>query len=85
MRIEQTSVESQKPRERKHIFFSKSLSQNETSVKVPGYSQSLCGDPNFQSPIGGIVLVVVDVAVIWIKSPHNALVASLTDRLNSSD
>jgi hypothetical protein len=40
---------------------------------------SLCGDPNFQSPIGGVVLVVIDVAVVWMKSPHNvlAVVASL--------
>ena len=36
-----------------------------------GYSQSLCGDLNFRSPIGGVVLVVVDVAVVWMKSPHN--------------
>jgi hypothetical protein len=42
-----------------------------------GYSQSLCGDLNFRSPIGGAVLVVVDVAVVWMKSPHNVLVASL--------
>ena len=63
---------------RKHVFFSKSLSQIETSLKVPRYSQSLCGDLNFQSPIGGVVVVVVDVACIWISAPHNALVASLT-------
>ena len=44
---------------------------------MPGYSQSLCGNLNFHSPIGGVVLVVVDVAVAWIKLPHNALVASL--------
>ena len=44
---------------------------------MPGYSQSLCGDPNFRSPIGDVVLVVVDVAVVWMKSPHNVLVASL--------
>ena len=74
MRIEQTSVESQKPRERKHFFF---LSLCHTSLKVSGYSQSLCGDLNFRSPIGGVVLVVVDVAVIWMKSPHNELVARL--------
>jgi len=44
---------------------------------VPGYSQSLCSNLNFHSPIGNVVLVVVDVAVAWIKLPHNALVASL--------
>ena len=54
-----------------NTFFSKSLSQNETPLKVPGFSQSLCSDLNFQSPISGVVLVVVDVAVIWMKSPHN--------------
>jgi len=77
MRIEQASIESQKLCECNCIFFSNSLSQNETSLKVPGYSQSLCGDLNFQSPIGGVVLVVVDVAVVWMKLPHNILVASL--------
>jgi hypothetical protein len=40
-------------------------------------SEGSVGDPNFQSPIGGVVLVVVDVAVVWMKSPHNVLVASL--------
>ena len=49
---------------------------------MSGYSQSLCGDLNFRSPIGGVVLVVVDVAVVWMKSPHNVLVASLGWYLN---
>ena len=47
-------------------IFSKSLSQNGTPLKVPGSSQSLCGVPYFRSPTGGVVLVVVDVAPIWI-------------------
>ena len=71
------SDERQKSVEHKHVFFSKSLSQIETSLKVPGYSQSLCGNLNFQSLIGGVVPVVVDVAVDCMKSPHNVLVASL--------
>ena len=54
---------------------------------MSGYSQSLCGDPNFRSPIGGVVLVVVDVAVIWMKSPHNdselPVVASLGMKVNN--
>ena len=74
MGIEQTSDERQKSGERKHVFFSKSLSQIETSLKVPSYSQSLCGDLNFRSPIGGVILVVVNAAVVWMKSPHNVLV-----------
>jgi len=48
---------------------------------VPSYSQLLCSNLNFHSPIGGVVLVVVDVAVAWIKLPHNALVASLAKTL----
>jgi hypothetical protein len=31
----------------------------------------------FQSPTGDVVLIVVDVAPIWISAPHNKLVASL--------
>ena len=58
-------------------IFSKSLSQNGTPLKSPGYSQSLCGVPSFRSPTGDVVLVVLDVAPIWISALHNKLVASL--------
>ena len=47
-------------------IFSKSLSQNETPLNVPGYSQSLCGVHRLQSPIGDVVLVVTDIASIWM-------------------
>jgi hypothetical protein len=52
---------------------------SESAVKVPGSSQSesLCGARPFRSPTGDVVLVVADVAPIWISAPHNALVASL--------
>jgi hypothetical protein len=47
-------------------IFSKSLSQNGTPLKVPGYSQSLCGVHPFQSPTGDVVLIVIDVAPVWM-------------------
>jgi hypothetical protein len=46
--------------------FSKSLSQNGTPLKVPGYSQLLCGVHPFQSPTGDVVLIVIDVAPVWM-------------------
>jgi len=57
--------------------FSKSLSHMETPLKVVRCSQSLCGVPYFRSPTGDVVVVVVDVAPIWMLTPHNVLVASL--------
>jgi len=56
---------------------SKSLSQNETPSKVPCYSQSLCGVPSFRSPTGDVVLIVVDVAPIWMQALHGVLVEIL--------
>jgi hypothetical protein len=47
-------------------IFSKSLSQNGTPLKVPGYSQSLYGVHPFQSLTGDVVLIVIDVAPVWI-------------------
>ncbi|KIM48708.1 hypothetical protein M413DRAFT_437886, partial [Hebeloma cylindrosporum] len=42
-------------------------------LRMPFPCESLWAD-------SGVVLVVVDVAVIWMKSPHNVLVASLRKR-----
>jgi hypothetical protein len=39
--------------------------------------QSLCAARPFRSPTGDVVLVVADVAPIWISAPHNELLASL--------
>ena len=47
-------------------------------------SQSLCGVPYFRSPTGDVVIVVVDVAPIWMLTPHNVLVASLAEILRYS-
>ena len=58
-------------------IFSKSLSQNGTPSKVPRYSQSLCSVPSFRSPTGDVVLVVVDVAPIWMQALHGVLVEIL--------
>ena len=49
-----------------HENFSKSLSHIETPLKVVRYSQSLCGVHPFQSPIGDVVLVMTDVASVWM-------------------
>jgi hypothetical protein len=53
-------------REKWRQIFSKSLSQNGTPLKVPGYSQSLCGVNPFQSPTGDVVIIVIDVAPVWM-------------------